>query len=90
MNFRVEENRVKLHVLHSLARSQRALARMIEQMADVVEASGPTAGRLAEQIDAISRYQRVIAVKMLGVRIRKIRRGAPGKLWLQKGMKRLG
>ncbi|KEQ26320.1 hypothetical protein [Paenibacillus tyrfis] len=83
MNWHEEENKVKLHILHSLARSQRALARMIESMADVVEGSEEAARRLSVHVETISRYQRQLAMKMAGVRIRRrLRRGIPGKPWL--------
>lgn len=91
MNWHEEENKVKLHILHSLARSQRALARMIESVADVIEGSEAAARKLSEQIEAISRYQRQIAVKMTGVRIRRLRRlrrGIPGKPWLGEAVKK--
>ncbi|KPV61080.1 hypothetical protein QJ48_01745 [Paenibacillus sp. A3] len=89
MNWHEEENKVKLHILHSLARSQRALARMIESMADVVEGSEEAARRLLVHIETISRYQRQIAVKMAGVRIRRrLRRGIPGKPWLGEAVKK--
>ncbi|MFB6366736.1 hypothetical protein ACFCP7_22250 [Paenibacillus elgii] len=84
MNWYEEENKVKLHILHSLARSQRALARMIESMADVVGGSEAAARNLLAHMEAISRYQRQIAVKMTGVRIRRLRRGSPGRPWLGK------
>lgn len=80
-----EQDRVKLHILNSLARSQRALARMMESMADVVGQSEPAAQKLVEQIDAISRYQREVAVKMIGVKIRRRKTGAPGRPWLCPG-----
>ncbi|MCS7458817.1 hypothetical protein N0M98_01580 [Paenibacillus doosanensis] len=84
MNWHYEENKLKLHILHSLARSQRALARIIESMADVSEIPAASAERVAEQIDAISRYQKQLAVKLTGIRIRKFRRGHPGALWLNR------
>ncbi|MCZ8513579.1 hypothetical protein O9H85_14275 [Paenibacillus filicis] len=88
MNWHEEENRVKLHVLHSLARSQRALARIIESMADMAEGAESLSGDLGRQLEAISRYQREIAVKMIGVRIRRLRRGVPGKPWLSEALRK--
>jgi len=76
-----ETNRAKLHILNSLARSQRALAKIIEIMADTAEytKAGQT---LIDQIDAISRYQRQIAGKMIGIRFRRKTFGRPGKPWI--------
>jgi hypothetical protein len=88
MNWLEEENKIKLDLLQSLARSQRALSLMIESMAEVVGSSNRTAQELVHQIEAISRYQREIAVKMIGVRIRKLRRGVPAQPWLGPKLKR--
>jgi hypothetical protein len=85
MNWHEEENRTKLHILNSLARSQRALARIIESMAEISESSassGAAAERLVEQLEAISRYQRQLTEKITGIRIYKFRRGTPGKPWI--------
>lgn len=93
MNWHEEENRTKLHILNSLARSQRALARIIESVADMSEGaassgrSGPsdpgeTADQIVVQLEAISRYQRQLTEKLTGIRIRKFQRGTPGKPWL--------
>ncbi|WP_159881082.1 hypothetical protein [Paenibacillus puerhi] len=99
------ENRAKLHMLVSLARSQRALARMLESMAELMEAGArqgrdgsAKAGERMEggsrerrdmagrewlaQLEALSRYQRAMAERLGLLRLRKIRRGIPGKPWL--------
>ncbi|WP_019532826.1 hypothetical protein [Paenibacillus ginsengihumi] len=81
MNRLEAQELVKLHILQSLARSQRALARMIESMADLSEISGAAARDLAEHAEAIARCQRAIAANIAGVRFRRIRRGRPGKVW---------
>jgi hypothetical protein len=91
VNWHEEENRTKLHILNSLARSQRALSRIIESMADLSEgsvSSGAAAEQITEQLEAISRLQRQLTEKIAGIRIRKFRRGAPGKLWLNGKLKR--
>nr|WP_245247435.1 MULTISPECIES: hypothetical protein [unclassified Paenibacillus] len=68
--------------MNSLARSQRALARILESVADVTVKTRAAEQRLVEQIEAISRYQRQIAVKMIGIKIRRKRVGAPKKPWV--------
>lgn len=46
MNWHEAENEVKLHLLRSLARSQRALARILESVADTAQpSSSPGADR---------------------------------------------
>lgn len=71
VNWHEEEARTKLHILISLARSQRALSRILESVADVAEKTEPAGERLVEQMEALSKYQRQIAVKMIGIKIRK-------------------
>lgn len=80
--------KLKLHILESLARSQRALAVMMESMSEVVKGSQDIAKGLAEQIESISRYQREIAVKMIGVKIRRKKRSKPVKPWLNRKLRR--
>ncbi len=88
MNWHEEENKVKIDILHSLARSQRALARIIESMADVVEGSEAAARNLSRHMEAVGRYQRQISVKAAGIRIRRLRHGSPGKAWLGEEVKK--
>ncbi|OXM83491.1 hypothetical protein [Paenibacillus rigui] len=105
MNWHEAENKVKLHILHSLARSQRALARIIESMADAAqESSRPEHNRLRSgaergsceeasqqlltQLTVISSYQKQLTGKLTGIRIRKFRRGEPGKVWLHEKLRR--
>ncbi|MFE5320261.1 hypothetical protein ACFQ88_16250 [Paenibacillus sp. NPDC056579] len=84
MKWHEQEVRMKLHILNSLARSQRALAVILESMADVAGSSQMVAKGLAEQIEAFSKYQRQIAVKMIGVKLRRRRYGKPAKPWLNR------
>jgi uncharacterized protein YfaP (DUF2135 family) len=58
---------VKLDLLESLARSQRALSRMIESLADVTVQSADTAANLKDNIHAIAEYQKVMAEKVMGI-----------------------
>ena len=56
--------RVELHMLISLARSQRALCRIIESVADHMEGSEQLAGHVAENLKSISDYQRTVDVEI--------------------------
>ncbi|MFH5182134.1 hypothetical protein ACHHV8_05570 [Paenibacillus sp. TAB 01] len=105
MNWHQAENEVKLHLLRSLARSQRALARILESVADTAAAAqpGPRPGSdrsdprpgqasgfssgdnvdlLIRQLTVLSSCQQQLTEKLTGIRLRKFRRGRPGKLWL--------
>lgn len=76
------EQRIKLHLLTSLARSQRSLSRMLESVAACYEGSPEMSRHLARHIGAISKYQRMLTRKMLGISIRYPKRGIPGKPWI--------
>jgi hypothetical protein len=79
------EERIKLHILVSLARSQRALARILENVADTAEASGQAADDVADNLRAISQYQRILTAKITGMLPSSSkRRGIPGEPWLNR------
>lgn len=91
MTLKERENELKLDILESLARSQRALARIIEGMADVTGNVPGSSDALRENISTISRYQLVLAEKITGIRIASYKKGKPGNVWLNpkvKGSKR--
>ena len=80
---RDRENRIKLDLLRSIARSERALSRLLEQTADLGEAAvlheqSDLTGRLA----AIARCHAGLLYYVSGVSLRHPRRGAPGAVWL--------
>ncbi|WP_426448789.1 hypothetical protein ACP26L_29300 [Paenibacillus sp. S-38] len=79
------EQEIKLDMLHSLARSQRALARMLEAVAEVGVSTEAAARHLADNLQAISAYQRAMTVKITGLTVgRRRRRGVPGRPWLSR------
>jgi hypothetical protein len=82
MNTLEREQTVKLHLLTSLARSQRALTRMIESCADVCEGSEDMSRRVAEHIRVIADYQQQLTEKITSIRILHLRKGPPGKPWM--------
>ena len=55
---------LELHMLTSLARSQRALCRIIESVADHMEGSEQLAGHMADNLKTISDYQRAMMLKL--------------------------
>lgn len=82
MNVLEKERHIKLHMLISLARSQRALSQMLESVAQISADSEKTAKKLAENIEVIGKHQRVLAEKITGVKFARMQRGSPGKIWL--------
>ncbi len=78
------ETDLKLDILASLARSQKALARLMECVGDIGESSERMKFKLLDNLNVIGRYQMALGSRIAGVRIRSRKRGAPGKPWLNK------
>lgn len=79
-----KEIEIKLDIMESLARSQKALARIIESMADVTVSSDKAGKKLLENIEVIALYQQALAKKLAGVQVRRKRIGKPAKPWLSR------
>ncbi|GGA05594.1 hypothetical protein GCM10008018_59490 [Paenibacillus marchantiophytorum] len=79
---------IELHMLTSLARSQRAICRILETIADQVETSEQLASHLAENLAALSGYQRTLIQKLTKQNRRVRYVGTPGKPWINKQIKR--
>lgn len=75
------ENEAKLGILSAVARSQTAIARMMESIADVTEHSDPMAAQLRDNIRVMTNYQLAMARKLTGMRIRQMQKGIPRKPW---------
>jgi hypothetical protein len=88
---RTAELKARAAMLGSLARSQQALARILDSVADISEHSPHAARLLREQAGSLTAYQESIAETVTGLawrrRVRK--RGRAGEPWLQPGL-RLG
>lgn len=82
------EIEIKLDILSSLARSQRALADMLEGIAALTLDSPEAAERLRRQVEVLVRHQTVLAEKLYGIRISRIVKGKPGKVWLSGKLRR--
>lgn len=76
------QDEIKLDILESLARSQKALASIIESVAGAAERSKELSEGLLDNLEIISKYQHALAVKLAGMRVTARVRGAPGKPWL--------
>jgi len=88
MSLRQRESELKLDILASLARSQKALAAMMETLADMSPRfSGEDRAAALKEIGAISSLQRALAEKILMVKLRPVRKGAPGPHWIAESCK---
>jgi len=79
------ENELRLAILEAIARSQQALASIIETVAaarDVSVAVSDSDQAAREQLEVLARYQLVLAEKILRLKLRHIRNGEPGQPWL--------
>ena len=83
MSLKRQELEIKLDILKSLARSQKALASMMEQIAEMTITAPPAQDReLMREWIAIRKHQRVLAEKILGIRLGHVVQGRPGALWI--------
>ncbi|MCL6459919.1 MAG: hypothetical protein K6T85_18140 [Gorillibacterium sp.] len=83
------ENRIKLDMLCSIARSERALARLLEQAADCGAVTESTNERMMLRLAAIARCQTGLLYYVSGVKLRHIQRGTPGSVWLSNNLRQV-
>lgn len=90
MGWLERQREMKLDILESLARSQRAMARIIESAADAdhaaVSARTGVDDSLRKSIEAIERYQLVIMEKMLGIQLGEIMHSPPSAPWTNEAL----
>ncbi|WP_438448237.1 hypothetical protein [Gorillibacterium sp. sgz5001074] len=88
MNPKDRETELKLELLESLVRSQKALTAMLEHSAAASQGR-PAASASAEMerhMRTLVRCQQALAQMMSGIRIPNVRKGKPGKLWIRQGL----
>ncbi|PWW07352.1 hypothetical protein DFQ01_102244 [Paenibacillus cellulosilyticus] len=76
------EREVKLELVSSIARSQRALARILESIADVSVHTDPIAKSLRDNIAQLSQLQQVLTESVVGIRFGQRRQGRPSGPWI--------
>ncbi|TNJ66528.1 hypothetical protein FE784_09690 [Paenibacillus hemerocallicola] len=94
MGWLERQREMKLDILESLARSQRAMARIIESAADAGAGAGSVADGgasateepLRKSIEAIAQYQLAIMEKMIGIRIGEVNSSPPSAPWTNKAL----
>jgi len=74
----------KLSMLRAIARSQEAMARMLESAADVTAAGEPSAAVLREHVRVLTGLQAAMARSVAGVSWRPPKQGVPARPWLKK------
>lgn len=76
------ERDAKIQVILSISRSQNALARILESIADVSGYSEETALTLANHMDRITRYQQAMASMLMNLTLNPLNTGIPSAPWL--------
>ncbi len=78
----LSEHAVKLEMIRSIARSQAALAAILESIAEVTGQSELTARKLSDNIRILSQYQSAMCRMMSGISLHRPKRGNPAAPWL--------
>lgn len=80
----LSEHAVKLEMIRSIARSQAALAAILESIAEVTGQSELTARKLSDNIRILSGYQSAMCRMMSGISLHEPKEGVPAAPWLSK------
>lgn len=81
MSYFHKENEIKLDILHSLSRSQRALAVIMEGLAEHA-ANKETVENLIQHMDVLAKYQIALSAKIANMELRMVYRTQPLKPWI--------
>jgi hypothetical protein len=74
----------KIHMLQALARSQTAIANMLEQTAGVAGHYQLPVSLLHEQLRSLAGYQSTMIAQLSGIQIKQPVQGIPAKPWLNR------
>ncbi|WP_223069500.1 hypothetical protein [Paenibacillus caui] len=78
----LSEREAKLQLILSISRSQNALARILDSMADVSAYSEETARALAHHVNRMSGYQQAMASMLTNIVLHRQYTGIPSPPWL--------
>lgn len=90
MNRLEREHSIKLELLESIAVSHKALARMLSCAADITERTGMSAVHSQDYLRVIARCQLSLVRRLTRLTFPSVRRGTPGKVWLNRRINRVG
>ena len=80
--YQLREHELKLQMLEAIARSQAALASMLESVAQTARWSSGEAAKAVRLLESIERSERILVSKILSLRFRQKQYGRPGKAWI--------
>ncbi len=86
MNAMGTERQVKLELVAAVAQSQRAIARMLDSLADLSHMSPLDSRAAAENIRLLTNLQQSLTEAVVGTRLCERRSGQPGRPWLADGL----
>lgn len=72
----------KQDLIRAIARSQNAMARILESLGDVSIESRETAAHLAQNIATLTEYQNTMALAVCGVSLHRVYIGTPSPPWI--------
>lgn len=82
----LSEQEVKLSLVQSIAKSQEALARILDSIADITETSEDASKLLRDNVKVLTSYQISIAQMMCGVRLNRQYYGTPTMPWINEAL----
>lgn len=74
----------KYKLIDSIAKSQTAMARILDSLADMSDHSKETARHLALNIDTLAKYQNAMARSVCGISLYRVHYGTPSSPWITK------
>lgn len=86
MNQLDREREIKLQLLGAITRSQEALAKILESIADVTGAVGVSSATLHEHVRVLTGMQGALLKMAVGTSWRPPTRGKPASPWIAKGI----
>ncbi|WP_373229484.1 hypothetical protein [Cohnella sp.] len=78
---------IKLQLMGAISRSQEALAKILESVADVTQATGVSSASLHEHVRVLTGMQSALLRAVYGTSWRPPVRGKPASPWLSEAVK---
>ncbi|MFC5648060.1 hypothetical protein ACFPYJ_02820 [Paenibacillus solisilvae] len=89
MNLPQKEWEARIELIHSIARSQQAVARILDSIADVADHSPDMAKSIRENVASLTAMQLTMAKTVAGMRLKRAKKqGIPSKPWLNTSVSR--
>lgn len=82
MNANERELNIKLDMLEALSRSQQALVRIIQSVADVSDQAPGFSRHLFDNMEVLSQYQKALAEHLVTIRVPHKKKGQPQAPWI--------